>query len=457
MARRITKGNAHLILSVKDYFTKEKEVGKRENLARVNLRTANACGVSLRSVERLNNEEYVNALPSDGEAETRSRSTSVTADYQSLIREAFIDLRRKKRRPSLRRWMSAIAQRKDTSVQDLPFSLRTFWKAVYKMGFVRKGISSDTGLKEKLSVVNQRTRYIRSLLQYRAEGRTFYYQDESWINKNLTEQGEWCFGDDSEDLTVPPAGKGTRAILCGIGSDTNGWLPESFLLFRGAASNKSSDYHTEMNNDVFLDWMKTKVIPKVEDRSVIVIDRATYHMVTTPETRPAKSTFTKKKLLEWLRAHNIHDEELQRPDEVILSRPSAGGLSRQELWDIACQNKPEPVYLIQKAIEEAGRDLKLLILPVHHPELNPIETMWSRLKTYAYRNNITFSLKDLEQHVRDEYARITPEHWQAVMKKIKEGPEKTYIDSMDEDLNLDEHDGGESGSDAEDDNMDCEL
>ena len=89
--------------------------------------------------------------------------------------------------------------------------------------------------------------------------------------------------------------------------------------------------------------------------------------------------------------------------------------------------------------------------------LNPIETMWSRLKTYAYRNNITFSLKDLEQHVRDEYARITPEHWQAVMKKIKEGPEKTYIDSMDEDLNLDKHDGGESGSDAEDDNMDCEL
>ena len=80
MARRITKGNAHLILSVKDYFTKEKEVGKRENLARVNLRTANACGVSLRSVERLKNEEYVNALPSDGEAETRSRSTSVTAD-----------------------------------------------------------------------------------------------------------------------------------------------------------------------------------------------------------------------------------------------------------------------------------------------------------------------------------------------------------------------------------------
>mmetsp|Transcript_1966 Transcript_1966/g.5448 ORF Transcript_1966/g.5448 Transcript_1966/m.5448 type:complete len:159 (+) Transcript_1966:42-518(+) len=131
VARRLTKKNAHLILSVKEYFRKEKELGYRENLARVNLRTANACKVSLRSVERLNNEEYVNTLPSDGEAETRNRSSSVAADYQYLIREVFLDLRRQKRRPSLRRWMAAIAQRKETTVQDLPFSLRTFWKAVF--------------------------------------------------------------------------------------------------------------------------------------------------------------------------------------------------------------------------------------------------------------------------------------------------------------------------------------
>mmetsp|Transcript_1966 Transcript_1966/g.5450 ORF Transcript_1966/g.5450 Transcript_1966/m.5450 type:complete len:103 (+) Transcript_1966:365-673(+) len=78
------------------------------------------------------------------------------------------------------------------------------------------------------------------------------------------------------------------------------------------------------------------------------------------------------------------------------------------------------------------------------------------LESCFYRNNITFSLKDLEQHVRDEYERITPEHWQAVMKKVKEGPEKVYIDDMDEEPNPDEHDGGESSSDSEDDNMDCE-
>ena len=87
------------------------------------------------------------------------------------------------------------------------------------------------------------------------------------------------------------SGKRTRSILCRVGSadDPNGFLKASFLLFRGSKSSKRADYHTEMNADEFVDWIKTEVVvnlPRLPVKCALVIDRAPYYMTCTPETAP---------------------------------------------------------------------------------------------------------------------------------------------------------------------------
>jgi transposase len=78
---------------------------------------------------------------------------------------------------------------------------------------------------------------------------------------------------------------------------------------------------------------------------------------------------------------------------------------------------PQPVYVAQALLENAGRDLKYLILPAHHPELNSIELQWGRIKTYVERNNTTCNINDVEKLVRDEFGRITPDHWAGCERK----------------------------------------
>mgnify|MGYP003642567652 CR=1 FL=1 len=97
-----------------------------------------------------------------------------------------------------------------------------------------------------------------------------------------------------------------RAILCGVGSSRIGWLGgrETFLCYHtGQAIN--DDYHKHMNSIVFNNWLVEKVIPLLPHASVLVIDRASYHMVKTADTRlPDKKS--KKGLLSWLRGKIFH-------------------------------------------------------------------------------------------------------------------------------------------------------
>ena len=434
VCRRFTKETAELVLKVHAYFKRERDEKQCRNVRLVAQRTADACGIGVRTLTRLLTPGYIEDMLHSGEIEVRNRPSTIAGPIQEMIRSAYFDLREEGIRPSLRVWMVRLEQNLG---RPLPFSLRTFWKCLFKMGFVQKAIKNETHIREKESVILQRHRYLQLLLRYRREERLFYWQDESWINKNLTEPKEWVLPGEVEG-TCPPSGKGARSILCGVGSDVTGWLPDSFLIFRGSKSSKSSDYHSEINSDVFLDWIEKKVIPKLPNRAVLVIDRASYHLVRTPESTPAPCNATKNVLLKWL-----HDKDIVDPlffnevgemmsDDEILERPSNGGVSLAQLQDICNTHRPEPVYLIYSFFSQAKHDLKLLILLVHHPELNPIESMWARLKSYAYRNNTTFSLPALEQHVRDEYERVTPSDWSEIMQNIKDNIESKYIKRMDE-------------------------
>lgn len=51
----------------------------------------------------------------------------------------------------------------------------------------------------------------------------------------------------------------------------------------------------------------------------------------------------------------------------------------------------------------------ILISPVVHPELNPIEMVWGIVKVALRHSNTSFLLAWLRQLVHREFERITPE------------------------------------------------
>ena len=99
-------------------------------------------------------------------------------------------------------------------------------------------------------------------------------------------------------------GKGERSIVCHIGVQ-KGFVKPACLVFCGRKSLKDSDYHTEINSDVFLNWIEKKVFCNIPKSSVVVIDRATYHLKLTQQSAPAASNLKKAKLAQWLVDRNI--------------------------------------------------------------------------------------------------------------------------------------------------------
>ena len=92
------------------------------------------------------------------------------------------------------------------------------------------------------------------------------------------------------DFTRMPSGRVERLILSHVFSADTGLLDGCMLLYRGSKSNKSADYHSEMNWDVFSDCCNRAVFPAIpakQKKAVIVLDRATYHtQLDEEEERP---------------------------------------------------------------------------------------------------------------------------------------------------------------------------
>jgi hypothetical protein len=95
-----------------------------------------------------------------------------------------------------------------------------------------------------------------------------------------------------------------------------------------------------MNSSIFLDWLEKRVFPAIPPRSVLVIDRATYHTVLTEEVKPAKATFTKAELVEWLVkkgvASDIDGHTVSTSDGYV-------ALKKVELEAVCKQHNPAPI------------------------------------------------------------------------------------------------------------------
>jgi len=279
------------------------------------------------------------------------------------------------------------------------WSRTTLLRALQDIGFTfSKGPDQYDVAREKPSVIRQREDFIDTQRQYRASGKVIYYTDETCANKNMSVYRSWNDGNLRSRLDQP-SGKGGRIIIAHVCSRETGLLQGAGLSFLGKKS--TSDYHKEMNGPFRLKWLEDDVFPKISD-GVLVIDWAPYHVTLTDDARLASTKMKKAKFAEWLVRHDAVPHS-------CLSQDCRQLKTKADMKAEADKHRPAPRYQVQDLARRFN--VKILISPVAHPELNPIEIVWGTVKMALKRANVDFTMAALKASVDIEFAKITADVW----------------------------------------------
>ena len=282
----------------------------------------------------------------------------------------------------------------------LDLNVRTLGRALDRWGFsFGKGIRSQH-LKEKDHVIAARQRYLRRKRENRQGNGTIrpeVYFDESYVNKNHSNDFTWYFEEDGP-LVQKPTGQGERLII--INAITkDGWVPNAKLTYK--STKKTGDYHGQVNYELFSKWFQEKLLPNIPKNSLIIMDNAPYHNVLSPCSAPI-STSKKEYIRFWLAKNNV-----PVPDDCL----------KPEMIEILKKIAPAPTYAIDLIAEQAGHEI--LRTPPYHPELQPIETCWGIVKNQVARN-CDFTMANLLLQLDAAFSSVTKHTCEGLMKIMRE-------------------------------------
>jgi len=275
----------------------------------------------------------------------------------------------------------------------------TLWRALQRWGFEFGTGVRSAQLKESERVVIKRRQYLRLKRANRDENgqeiRPEVYLDESYINKNHSNDNTWYFPEDGI-IIGKPTGKGERLIIVDAITN-NGWVPNARLVFK--ASKKTGDYHANMNWDNFSAWFQEKLLKNIPEHSLIIMDNAAYHNVLAEEAFPKKN-HSVKRLREWLSNNKI---------------PWSKDMLKSELFELCSRLAPKPEFLIDNIAREHGHSI--LRTPPYHPELQPIEACWAVVKNHVAQHN-DCTMKKVKILLEDGFAKVTEKTCQKLIKKV---------------------------------------
>ena len=260
-------------------------------------------------------------------------------------------------------------------------------------------------MKERNDIVERRKKYCKDILEFQNNNNyQIIFLDESYVCKNHCRGKSWKFSENF-NFFKKPSGKGTRIVMTGAITE-NGWLKGSFQYW---VANSNSDYHKNFNSDIFYDYMKTHIIPQLKSPSVVVLDNAPYHFIMErKDFNPNKAT--KVELQNWLTEKNIKfPKSLLQSDLKKLCN---------QYWDKPKNILEEELKLI--GLKNFGLPHILLYLPPYHPELNPIELCWARMKNFMADNPCYKIKKIKEMLIPNSEKLITPFFCQKIYKNAME-------------------------------------
>ncbi|XP_075229737.1 uncharacterized protein LOC142329219 [Lycorma delicatula] len=115
--------------------------------------------------------------------------------------------------------------------------------------------------------------YLNKVEEYRVEGRPIFYIDETYILSSHCQQKCWQPSNASECFAVPIS-KEERIIVIHTGGEM-GFVPNCLTVWK--AKRSSGDYHSQINCNMYLKWIREKLMPNFPVNSVIILYNASYH------------------------------------------------------------------------------------------------------------------------------------------------------------------------------------
>lgn len=102
-----------------------------------------------------------------------------------------------------------------------PWSRSTLYRFKKRMGFIYGDrVTHYQYTKTRCDIIATRNDYLEWIHKYRDLGYRIYYQDETWVFKNMTCKKFWqdTKGESTQGLQNVPSGSGERSILSHVGS-----------------------------------------------------------------------------------------------------------------------------------------------------------------------------------------------------------------------------------------------
>ncbi len=411
--KEFTPGMKQLVINLKEF----NDIERRENDYKAVWaieQTAKGLGIGQATVRRIMAEYNKNkqTVP-DSEPKTRGKPEyTIPLNLQPVVRQYVRSQNLKGLHVSVDLVRTHLAQ----TNPDYIFPSTTLWRTLSRWGFTYGTGKRRSALKERDYVILARRRYLRQKrLNRKSDGsviRPEVYLDETFINRNHSNQFTWYLDEDGPDVNKP-AGKGERLIV--VNAITHdGWVKNAQLVFQ--AKKRTGDYHGQMDWGNFSKWFTEQLLPNIPENSIIIMDNASYHNTTEENTFP-KSNARKQSLRKCLDDKGI---------------PWGEDLLKAELYALCKLFEPKPDYKIDKIAEAAGHSI--LRTPQYHPELQPIEMCWGVMKNYMAKH-CDFTLRKFRDNLPSAFSQVTPKTCEKLIAKTVAEEDKYWLEDGEIDLN----------------------
>jgi len=398
----LTPEEKNIIVLLKKYFDRTRNDPEEQELPGFE-RVAHAMDIGVATVKRVMSDHNCGVNFMDQEENLRGRPSRLLSDSLQAVTREYV---RQANLTGAHITLETLCKHLESTGPEQKFSTRTLGRALDRWGFTFGKGRRTQRLKEKDHVVVARQRYLRRKRANREGNATIrpeVYLDESYVNKNHSNDFVWYFDDDGPWIQKP-TGKGERLIIVNA-ITKDGWVPGAKLTFK--STRKTGDYHGQMNQELFTKWFKNKLLPNIPKNSLIIMDNASYHNVLSAHSSPT-ALCKKERIRTWLEQNNI---------------PLSNDCLKVEMVDILNKIAPSPTYALDEIAAEHGHEI--LRTPPYHPELQPIETCWAVVKNEIARTS-DFTMANLVVQLENSFGNISKKTCSGLIKKSREIEDKFW-------------------------------
>jgi len=400
--KALSIGQKLSIVNLKKSFDAERKMGPTVPTKDPVGRVSRSLNVGIRTVENIlsgynKNDQTLVELPQKSRGKPPLK---VSGDLVSHIRHRIRYVNMQGEHISVRNLHAWLIQEFST---DIP--LMTLWRSLRRIGFIYGRNKRRSTLKEQDYVISARRKYLREKISNRNDDGTLkrpeVYLDETYLNKNHSNENTWFLNDDGPWVNKP-SGKGPRLIIVHA-ITLEGWVDGAELVFQ--AKNSTGDYHGQMNFDNFSKWFCKQLLPNIPNNSIIIMDNAKYHNILTDDTFPTPRS-SKRELQAWLEKN--HSNLKHHDDPSML---------KAELYEICKKIAPHPEFKLDRIAAQHGH--RILRTPQYHCELQPIEPCWGIVKNFCCYH-CDFTMKGLNKQLHKGFSKVSKTTCQKLIGKVRQ-------------------------------------